>query len=138
MANYGDLAEKLTGQREQDLVFPSLPDDRLSVAARLYEQLKVHVGHEIEQANIELSKRKLHTLERQFLPSYDGKICLTFGPYLLCAVELDEARGRVTAILAGPPHATEISRKVFPLGGENSLEAMAAAIVSGLLMGKFI
>ncbi len=137
MANYGDLAERLSAQQEQEQTFPALPDDRHCTAAEIFEQLKGYVAQEIEKANVELGKRKLPALERQFLPSYGGKICLTFGPYLLGLVDFNAARGHVTAILAGPPNATEIARKDFPLDDEKSPAPIAEAIVSGLLMGRF-
>jgi hypothetical protein len=106
-------------------------------AAQVYERVKVSLDNEIEEANVELRKRKLATLERVFLPSYQGKVCLTFGSQLLCAVELQQARGQITAVISGPPNAAEISRKVFLLSEGYSPDAIAAEIVSGLLMGKF-
>lgn len=69
-------------------------------------------------------------------------------------MELNSARGRITALIIGPPNSAEIARKDFLLNPEegpqesaidNAEEALvvysphriAAEIVSGLLAGEF-
>jgi hypothetical protein len=104
--------------------------------ADVYERVKLHVMNEIEKANVEMRKRKLDTIERVFLPSYHGKLCLTSGSELLCTVELQEAKRQITAVITGPPNHQEIARKDFALN-EYHPEQIAVAIVSGLLMGEF-
>ena len=137
MTDYGELAQKLSNQRSRAQWDREAGVERESDATQIFERVKIHAGNEIEKANAELRKRKLATLERVFLPSYQGKVCLTFGSQLLCAVELQQARGQITAVISGPPNAAEISRKVFLLSEGYSPDAIAAEIVSGLLMGKF-
>jgi hypothetical protein len=105
--------------------------------AEVYERVKLHVNTEIEKANVEMRKRKLNTIERVFLPSYHGKLCLTVGSVLLCTVELQEAKGQIAAVISGPPNALEISRKEFPLIEGCDPERIAVEIVSGLIMGAF-
>jgi hypothetical protein len=123
VTDYGELAQKLSNQRSR-----AQWDREAGV-------VKIHAGNEIEKANAELRKRKLGIIERLFLPSYHGKLCLSFGS-LLCTADLQEAKGHVTAVITGPPNHQEISRKDFALN-EHDPEQIAVAIVSGLLMGEF-
>jgi hypothetical protein len=105
-------------------------------ATQIYDRVKVLVSYEIEKANAELHKRRLATVERLFLPSYQGRLCLSFGS-LLCTADLQEAKGQITAVITGPPNAQELSRKEFRLGGDCVPEQIAVEIVSGLLAGEF-
>jgi hypothetical protein len=99
--------------------------------------VKLHVNTEIEKANVEMRKRKLDTIERIYMPSHRGKLCLTFGSGLLCTVDLQEGKRQIAAVISGPPNAMEISRKEFPLIEGCNPERIAVEIVSGLIMGEF-
>jgi hypothetical protein len=134
VTNYGELADKLKDRRS---TARSGQDNQGINAAQVYERVKALVDHEIEKANVALRQRKLASIERLFLPTYHGRLCLSFGSELLCTVDLQEARGQITAVISGPPNAAEISRKEFPLGGAYGPEQIAVEIVSGLLMGEF-
>ena len=136
MTNYGELADKLSSLRSHARPAQDPPVGRGVTAAQVYENVKVHVSHEIEKANVELRKRRLTAIERLFLPSYQGRLCLSFGS-LLCTADLQEAKGQITAVISGPPNALEIARKEFPLGGDCVPEKIAEEIVSGLIMGEF-
>jgi len=122
--------------------------------ATFYQHVKQQVEEEVDKANVELRKRGLPVIERVFVPSSQGKVSLTFGTQFLCNVELNPARGRITALIIGPPNSAEIARKDFPLNQEGgpqqsaidnaegslvvySPHRIAAEIVSGLLAGEF-
>jgi hypothetical protein len=123
--------------------------------AAFYESVKTQIEVEVEKANEELRKRGLPIIERIFMPGFLGKLSLTFGTALLCSVELQESKGRVRAVIFGPPNRDEIARKDFPLNPEvvdlkgppmgevetatvgYSPQMIAAEIVSALLMGDF-
>jgi hypothetical protein len=135
VTNYGDLADKLINQRSHARSAQEPGADRRVDPAAIYERVKLLVTHEIEKANPELRKRRLVNIERLFLPSYQGRLCLSFGP-LLCTADLHEAKGLVTAVITGPPNQQEISRKDFALN-EYRPEQIAVEIVSGLLTGEF-
>ena len=135
MTDYGELAQKLSNQRSRAQWDREAGVERESDATQIFERVKIHAGNEIEKANAELRKRKLGIIERLFLPSYHGKLCLSFGS-LLCTADLQEAKGNVTAVITGPPNHQEISRKDFALN-EYRPEQIAVEIVSGLLRGEF-
>jgi hypothetical protein len=135
--DYSKLAQKLSNQRSDAQSIQDAGVVRGTSLADVYERVKLHVMNEIEKANVEMRKRKLNTIERVFLPSYHGKLCLTVGSVLLCTVELQEAKGQIAAVLSGPPNAQEISRKEFLLIPGCDPERIAIEIVSGLLMGEF-
>ena len=111
MTDYGELAQKLSNRRSLAQSPQEMGTERGPGLADVYERVKLHVNNEIEKANVEMRKRKLDTIERIFLPSYRGKLCLTFGSELLCTVDLQEAKRQITAVISGPPHALEISGK---------------------------
>lgn len=155
MTDYGALADKLkaTGQsgnhdqgREGGLgVSPSV----------FYERVKAQIEVEVEKANIELHKRGLPVIERIFLPSFLGKLSLTFGTTLLCNVTLLESKGRISVVILGPPNRSEIARKEFLLyedaakhlppsidertkvAVETNSGKVAAEIIGALLTGEF-
>jgi hypothetical protein len=135
--DYGDLAQKLSKQRSHAQSAQHAGAERGTSLADVYEHVKLHVMSEIEKANVEMRKQKLSTIERVFLPSYHGKLCLTVGSVLLCTIELQEAKGLIAAVISGPPNAQEISRKEFLLFEGRDPEKIAVEIVSGLLMGEF-
>lgn len=135
--DYGELAQKLSNQRSRAQSAQGVAAERATSLDEVYERVKLHVMNEIEKANVEMGKRKLNTIERVFMPSYRGKLCLTLGSQLLCTVELQEAKGHITAVISGPPNAQEISRKEFLLTDGPDPKRIAVEIVSGLLMGEF-
>jgi hypothetical protein len=136
VTNYGEMADKLSSQRSHARQAQKQGADGGMTALQIYDRVKLLVGYEFEKANVELQKRKLATIERLFLPSYQGRLCLSFGSAFMCTADLHEARGQITAILLGPPNQQEISRKDFALH-EYRPEQIAVEIVSGLLMGEF-
>jgi hypothetical protein len=136
VANYGELADQLNMRRSHARQTQEPAADRGVDGAQIYERVKVLMSHEIEKANVELHKRRLALIERLFLPSYQGRLCLSFGSELLCIADLHEAKGQITAVLQGPPNHQEISRKDFALN-EYRPEQIAVEIVSGLLKGEF-
>lgn len=119
-----------------------------------YKFVKQQVDEEVDKANKELRKRNLPLIERVFIPSYQGKISLTFGTGLLCTVELQASKGQVVAAIFGPPNRHPISRKEYILDPKAVIpqhspedetkvgigygpQKIAGEIVSGLLLGKF-
>lgn len=152
MTDYGALADKLKGLgkagNESSAKLGTDP-------AAYYASVSTQIASEVEKANQELDKRGLPLIERVFIPSYHGKLTLTFGIALLCNVELEKAKGRITAIILGPPNRLEIARKEFVIQASEkerlaasidkthkvaiglSPEKVAAEIVSGLLVGEF-
>jgi hypothetical protein len=135
--DYGELAQKLSNQRSHAQSAHEVGAERGTSLADVYGRVNLYVMNEIEKANMEMRKRKLNTIERVFMPSYRGKLCLTFGSELLCTVELQEAKELIAAVISGPPNAQEISRKEFLLFEGCDPERIAVEIVSGLLMGEF-
>jgi hypothetical protein len=135
VTNYGDLADKLSNLQSHARSAQETGADWAMEPAVNYERVKLRVSDEIEKANVELRKRKLVNVERLFLPSYHGRLCVSFGP-LLCTADLHEAKGIVTAVITGPPNQQEISRKDFALNAYRP-QQIAVEIVSGLLMGEF-
>ena len=120
-----------------------------------YQYVKAQIEEEVDKANVELRKRKLPLVERVFIPGFLGKLSLTFGTEFLCTVELHESKGRIRAVILGPPNRDEIARKDFFLNPAARIceaprlskdekvavgyspQKIAAEIVSGLLMGEF-
>ncbi len=136
MVNYRELAERLSIQHAHDQQTRKNPAVWGSRAAEIYERVKSVVDQEIERANAELKKRKLAGVERVLAPSYHGRLCLSFGSDVLCTVDLCEPEGEITAVVTGPPNASELARKVFALS-DYQPEQIAEEIVSGLLAGEF-
>lgn len=155
MTNYGVLADKLFDSVQAGCpVRKRLARNGIEPAA-FYDSVKAQVQQEVEKANVELRKRGLTTIERVFIPGFLGRLCLTFGTALLLSVELEETKGRIKAVIFGPPNRSEISKKEYFLGPQtpqsyavplNQFEniafdfgpgRIAAEIVSGLLMGEF-
>ena len=153
MTDYDLLEKKLKGTKSGDPA-GTKPTTYGFDPVTFYQYVKQQVEEEVDKANLELRKRKLPVIERVFMPSSQGKLSLTFGTGFLCNVELNPARGRITAIIIGPPNSAEIARKDFPLNPEAgpqqsaiddaggslvvySPHRIAAEIVSGLLAGEF-
>ena len=155
MTDYGVLADRLNGSVQAgSSARKSLARNGIDPAA-FYESVKAHVEEEVAKANEELRKRGLSTIERIFIPGFLGKVSLTFGTTLLCTVELNKSKGRVRAVIFGPPNRDEISRKDFFLIPEAadlqgspmsevekaavgySPQQIAAEIVSALMLREF-
>lgn len=155
MINYGVLADRISGSVQAGSpARKRLARNGIDPAA-FYESVKAQVEEEVGKANEELRKRGLSTIERIFIPSFLGKLSLTFGTALLCSVELHESKGRVRAVIFGPPNRDEISRKDFFLIPEAadlqgspmsevekaavgySPQQIAAEIVSALMLREF-
>jgi hypothetical protein len=153
--DYGVLADRISGSVQAGSpARKRLARNGIDPAA-FYESVKAHVEWEVRKANEELRKRQLSTIERIFVPSFLGRLSLTFGTALLCSVELNESKGRVRAVIFGPPNHGEIARKDFFLIPEAlalqysptdepqkaavgySPDRIAAEIVSGFMTGKF-
>lgn len=155
MTDYGALADKLKASGQAD----KPEHERLAAPgiapAAFYEKVKTLIEVEVEKANMELRKRGLPTIERIFLPSFLGKLSLTFGTAFLCNVALLESKGRISAIILGPPNRLEIARKEYLLYQDAakhlspsidaktkiaigySADKVAAEIISALLTGEF-
>jgi hypothetical protein len=153
VTDYDLLEKKLKGLKSGDPAGDK-PTSYAFDPATFYQYVKQQVEEEVDKANLELRKRDLPVIERVFMPSSLGKLSLTFGTGFLCNVELNPARGRITAMIIGPPNHAEVSRKDFLLNPEagpqesaiNDAEEslvvysphrIAAEIVSGLLAGEF-
>jgi hypothetical protein len=137
VVNYGALAEQLNVQQARVRRSQKQPAAHgANDARRIYERVRAVIDDEIEKANVELKKRKLATIERVRVPSYFGRLCLSFGSDVLCAVDLDEMQGEIIAVITGPPNAQELARKAFMLS-ECQPEQIAEEIVAGLLAGEF-
>lgn len=122
MNDYGMLAERLRvsdhtqDQRKRDL------NEHFDPGA-FFEEVKQHIVEEISKANAELYKRRLVPIERVLVPCYLGRLCLTFGTIIMCCVEFDAARGRITAAIIGPPNRWELARREYLLShGRAKLE----------------
>jgi hypothetical protein len=114
VTDYGTLAEKLK-KNEGRATGPwdKKPGGNGNQSAAFYQSVKETTVTEIEKANTELRKRNLPVIERVFVPVFHGRFAMTFGPNLLCCVDMEEAKQRIIAVLFGPPHRCEISRKEF-------------------------
>lgn len=155
MTDYDSLADKLKGfEKAGESEHKKLAKHGFDPTT-FYKFVKQQVDEEVEKANSELRKRNLPLIERVFMPSYQGKISLTFGTGMLCTVELRASKGQVIAAIFGPPNRRPISRKDYILdpkavapqpppvdetkkvGIGFSPQRIAGEVVSGLLMGKF-
>ncbi len=154
MTDYGALADKLKGSGEAVKSAHKRRVKHEVDPVAFYESVKAQIEKEVGKANVELRKRDLPVIERIFMPGFLGKLSLTFDTALLCNVELQEAKGRITAVILGPPNRSEISRKEYLINPAVDQQAsaideaekvavgyspdrIAAEVVSGLLMGNF-
>lgn len=155
MTDYDALANKLKGLKKADEPPSKRAANHGFTFVTFYQQVKQQIEAEVDKANEELRKRALPKIERVFVPSFEGKLSLTFGTGFLCTVELHESKGRIRAAIFGPPNRDEIARKDYFLSAEAvdledspienvqkvavgfSPHRIAAEIVSGLLMGEF-
>jgi len=155
VTDFDALAAKLKGKKKTG---EPQSENRASYGfspGAFYKYVKERIEAEVERSNEELRKRDLPTIERVFLPSFEGKISLTFGTEFLSTVELQEAKGRIRAVIYGPPHRAEVARKDYFLDPESvdlqnapieevqkvavgfSPQRIAAEIVAALLEGRF-
>lgn len=155
MTDYDALARKLKGMTK-----PGEPPGKKQAnygftPVAFYQNVKEQIEEEVDKANGELHKRNLPVIERVFMPSFEGKLSLTFGTGFLCTVELQEAKARIRAVIFGPPNRDPIARKDYFLNPEAvdlqdspieevqkaavgfSPNRIAAEIVSAILMGEF-
>ena len=122
------------------------------------ERVKKHLMEEMNKANVELRKKRAPTFDRIHLPSLDEEVLLTYGTSSRCRVGLGIMSGgcRITAVISGPPNGYEISRREYRCKQEGgcrevlavdesqsrtmafSPDEVAADIISGVLVGKFI
>lgn len=116
MSNYGALADRLKGTWQ-----PAIPAAMGGVGGgsnmtAFFDRVKLEILEEAKSANVELRGRGLATIDQVFVPCYRGKLCLTFGTTLLCVVDLDQVKARITAVILGPPNREEISRRDYLIG----------------------
>ncbi|MGO8757432.1 MAG: hypothetical protein ACLQG3_04840 [Terracidiphilus sp.] len=155
MTDYGALADKLKGSGQAGRQDHERQASSGIAPAAFYDSVKAQIEVEVEKANLELRKRGLPTIERIFLPSFLGKLSLTFGTAFLCNVALLESKGRISAVILGPPNRLEIARKEYLLypdaaklltgsaeektkvAVEVGADQIAAEIVAALLTGEF-
>jgi len=155
VTDYDAIAKKLKGMKRPAETPVSKPANYGFTPAVFYQHVKQQIEEEVDKANVELRKQNLPVIERVFMPSFQGKLSLTFGTGFLSTVELNEARGRIRAVIFGPPNRDEIARKDYFLNPKAvdledspieevqklavgfSPQRIAAEIVSGLLLGEF-
>jgi hypothetical protein len=139
VTDYDALARKLKGKPKAGEPRGEKQANYGFAPATFYQYVKQQIEEEVDKANGELRKRDLPIVERVFVPSFEGKISLTFATGFLCTVELNEQRGRIRAVIFGPPNRDEIARKDYFLSPDGfSPHRIAAEIVSGLLEGEFV
>ena len=155
MTDYDALEAKLKGKKKTGEPRAENRANYGFASVTFYKYVKQQIEEEVDKANEELRKRNLPAIERVFIPGFEGKLSLTFGTGFLCTVELQEAKGRIRALIFGPPSRDEIARKDYFLNpeavdlGDSPIEEVqkvavgfsphriAAEIVSGLIMGEF-
>ena len=103
MTDYDALAKKLKGMKKSGESAGKKLANYGFEPVTFYQYVKAQVEEEVDQANVELRKQNLPLIERVFIPSFQGKLSLTFGIGFLCTVELQEAKGRIRAVIFGPP-----------------------------------
>ncbi len=118
MTDYGALADKLNSLEKAVKPAHECLVEHGTAPVAFYERVKAQIDGQVEKANAELHKRRLPTIERVFVPSFYGKLCLTFGTEMLCHVDLQETTGRIVMMISGPPHGLEITRKEYRLSQE--------------------
>jgi hypothetical protein len=157
VTDYAKLAEKAKAKQDAGKLAVERPSGQRSDPNLFFERVKAHIVEEMDKANAELRKRGAETIGRNHLPSYGGKICLTYGNSLLCSVELEaHTEGSwIKAVISGPPNGYEIARKEYSVnldalavqrheskeGGsavaESSPGGIAADIISSILGCEF-
>lgn len=115
MNDYSALADKLRGSWQTPIPGAVRLASQGANFRAFFDRVKVEVIEEAKRANVELRKRGLSTIERVFVPCFNGKLSITFATALLCTVDLDEAKGRIVSVILGPPNRNPIARNEFPL-----------------------
>jgi len=113
--DYGMLAEKLRSSHGQEERTRELK--REFDPGAFFEDVKRQIVEEINKANAELHKRRLVPIERVLVPCYLGRLCLTFGTIIMCCVEFEATRSRITSVIIGPPNRWELARRDYLLSG---------------------
>ncbi len=126
MTDYGALADKLSATGLGTKPAEKRPEKSVFDVAAFFERIKAQILEELKQANAELGRRGLATIEPVFLPSFAGRYVITFGTVLLCAVEPETAKGRFRCVIYGPPNRQEIARKYYPFPAEPADAAAAS------------
>jgi hypothetical protein len=155
VTDYDALADKLKGMKKPGESPGKNQGTHGFAPGPFYQLVKQQIDEEVDKANAELGKRNLPVIERVFIPGFLGKLSLTFGTGFLCTVELHETKGRIRAVIFGPPNRDPIARKDYFLNSSAvdlerspieevqkvavgfSPHRIATEIVSGLLMGEF-
>ncbi len=156
MTDYDALEAKLKGKKKTAEPRIENPANYGFAPATFYKYVKQQIDEEVDKANDELRKRNLPVIERVFMPGFEGRLSFTFGTGFLCTVELQEPKGRIRAVIFGPPSRDEVARKDYFLNlravdlEDSPIEEVqkvaigfsphriASEIVSGLLMGEFV
>ena len=118
MTDYDALEAKLKGKKKTGEPRAENRANYGFASVTFYKYVKQQIEEEVDKANEELRKRNLPAIERVFIPGFEGKLSLTFGTGFLCTVELQEAKGRIRALIFGPPSRDEIARKDYFLNPE--------------------
>jgi hypothetical protein len=121
--DYAKLAEIAKAKQDAGQLATKRQSRQRSYPNLFFERVKTHIVEEMDKANAELRKRGAETIIRNYMPSYSGKICLTYGTYLLCCVEFEaQAEGSlIKAVISGPPNGYEIARKEYSVSQDDSV-----------------
>ena len=117
MTDYDALARKLKGMKK-----PGEPAAKRLAnygfdPVTFYQYVKAQVEEEVDQANAELRKQKLPLIERVFMPSFQGKLSLTFGIGFLCIRSVC-----LTQALRGEPPGPWASSEGGPMADMQALQ----------------
>jgi hypothetical protein len=120
MVDYAKLADKAKAIEDAVRYGRPQPTEQKVNANVFFQRVTELIGEEMDKANVELRKRGIDTIARNYLPTFDGVIFLVSGTARLCRIELERKAGipQVKAVISGPPNGNEISRKVFVVGQE--------------------
>jgi hypothetical protein len=124
--DYSALAEKLKGSWQAEIPTAKSEARQGTGLNVLFEDVKAQIIEEAKTANEELRKRRLATIDQVFVPAYRGKLSLSFGTALLCVVDLDANKARITSVIYGPPNREAISKREFLLGTGTAMPQSAS------------
>jgi hypothetical protein len=121
--DYEKLAEKAKAKQDAAKRAVERQRGQRSYPNLFFERVKAHIVEEMDNANAELRKKGAETIVRNYLPSYGGKICITYGNSLLCNVEFEPRAegGVIKAVISGPPNGNEIARKEYSVNQDASI-----------------
>lgn len=157
MVDYEKLAELAKKMKDASTSSEDMHSKLEADTHLFFQKVTAHIGEEMKKANIELQKRKIGVITRNYLPNFEDVVFLSIGTELLCKVELDVNAEvpRINAIIIGPPHRDEIARKQYILGEEASgpgtpkvagarsftvgasPQEIAQDIITGIVIGRF-